>query len=300
MVIHNKAGETILDITVEDNSYRHRVIMGEHNITLYYSLAQHIELPIGSYCEFQGERYTLMRPESLKMKHSRHFEYTVIMEAEESKARIWKFRNPVDGRLKFHLTAKPKEHLQMFVDNMNRRDSGWKIGKCIDGAEILISYNHAFCIDALAQMAAELNTEYEINGKTVSLTKVEYNKNNPLPLSYGRGNGFRPGVGRSNYGDTPPVEILYTQGGADNIDSSKYGSRELLLPKNQSIRYDGIYFEGENDFNPKTARTYITDDLGYSIRLNDRNITSFAENSIYCSNIYPKRVGTISKVWVVD
>lgn len=285
---------------VDDNSYRHRVIMGDHNITLHYSLAEHVEIPVGAYCEFQGERYTLMRPESLKMKHSRNFEYTVVMEAGEAKARIWKFRNPVDGRLKFTLTAKPKEHLQMFVDNMNRRDTGWKIGECVEGTETLISYNHVFCLDALAQMASEFNTEYEITGKTVSLRKVEYNKNNPLALSYGRGNGFKPGVGRSNYGDTPPIEILYVQGGTDNIDASKYGSTELLLPKSQSIRYDGVYFEDEDGFKPDNARSYITDDLGYSIRRSDKALSSLAEDSLDCSDIYPKRVGTVSKVTVVD
>lgn len=300
MIIYDGTGAKILDVTVDDNSYRHRVIMGDHNLTLHYSLAEHVEIPVGSYCDFQGERYTLERPESLKMQHSRNFEYTVVMESSQAKARIWKFRNPVDGRLKFSLTAKPKEHLQMFIDNMNRRDSGWKIGKCVDGPEILINYNHAYCIDALGQMASECKTEYEFAGKTVSLCKVEYNKNNPLPLSYGRGNGFKPGVGRSNYGDTPPVEILFVQGGTQNIDASKYGSTELLLPKNQTIRYDGVYFEDEEGFNADNARTYITDDLGLSIRRGDKALTSLAEDSLDCSEIYPKRVGEISGVVVVD
>ena len=300
MIIYDGTGAKILDVTVDDNSYRHRVIMGDHNLTLHYSLAEHVEIPVGSYCDFQGERYTLERPESLKMQHSRNFEYTVVMESSQAKARIWKFRNPVDGRLKFSLTAKPKEHLQMFIDNMNRRDSGWKIGKCVDGPEILINYNHAYCIDALGQMASECKTEYEFAGKTVSLCKVEYNKNNPLPLSYGRGNGFKPGVGRSNYGDTPPVEILFVQGGTQNIDASKYGSTELLLPKNQTIRYDGVYFEDEEGFNADNARTYITDDLGLSIRRGDKALTSLAEDSLDCSEVYPKRVGEISGVVVVD
>ena len=300
MIIYDGTGAKILDVTVDDNSYRHRVIMGDHNLTLHYSLAEHVEIPVGAYCDFRGERYTLERPESLKMQHSRNFEYTVVMESSQAKARIWKFRNPVDGRLKFSLTAKPKEHLQMFIDNMNRRDSGWKVGKCVEGPEILINYNHAYCIDALGQMASECKTEYEFAGKTVSLCRVEYNKNNPLPLSYGRGNGFKPGVGRSNYGDTPPVEILFVQGGTQNIDASKYGSTELLLPKNQTIRYDGVYFEDEEGFNADNARTYITDDLGFSIRRGDKAMTSLAEDSLDCSEVYPKRVGEISGVVVVD
>lgn len=300
MIIYNDKGKKLLEIEVDDNSYRHRVIMGDYNLTLYYSLAEHVELPVGCYCDYQGERFTLERPEAFKMKHSRSFEYTVTMESSQAKAKIWKFRNPVDGRLKFSLTAKPHEHLQMFVDNMNRRDTGWAVGSCVSGDEVCISYSHAFCYEALEQMASTLNTEFEFNGKTVSLRKVEYNKNNPLPLSYGRGNGFKPNVGRSNYGETPPTEILYVQGGSDNIDPSKYGSSELLLPKSQSIGFDGVYFEDEEGFNADNARHYITDDLGFSIRRKDKDLTSLAESSLDCSDIYPKRVGEISSVVCVD
>ncbi|WP_206429366.1 hypothetical protein [Prevotella marseillensis] len=300
MIIYNDKGKKLLEIEVDDNSYRHRVIMGDYNLTLYYSLAEHVELPVGCYCDYQGERFTLERPEAFKMKHSRSFEYTVTMESSQAKAKIWKFRNPVDGRLKFSLTAKPHEHLQMFVDNMNRRDTGWAVGSCVSGDEVCISYSHAFCYEALEQMASTLNTEFEFNGKTVSLRKVEYNKNNPLPLSYGRGNGFKPNVGRSNYGETPPTEILYVQGGSDNIDPSKYGSSELLLPKSQSIGFDGVYFEDEEGFNADNARYYMTDDLGFSIRRKDKDLTSLAESSLDCSDIYPKHVGEISSVVCVD
>lgn len=300
MIIYSDKGKKLLEIEVDDNSYRHRVIMGDYNLTLYYSLAEHVELPVGCYCDYQGERFTLERPEAFKMKHSRSFEYTVTMESSQAKAKIWKFRNPVDGRLKFSLTAKPHEHLQMFVDNMNRRDTGWAVGSCVSGDEVCISYSHVFCYEALEQIASTLNTEFEFNGKTVSLRKVEYNKNNPLPLSYGRGNGFKPNVGRSNYGETPPTEILYVQGGSDNIDPSKYESSELLLPKSQSIGFDGVYFEDEEGFNADNARYYMTDDLGFSIRRKDKDLTSLAESSLDCSDIYPKRVGEISSVVCVD
>lgn len=300
MVIYSDKDKQILEVEVDDNSYRHRVIMGDYNITLYYSLAEHVELPVGAYCIYQGERYTLKRPEAFKMKHSRNFEYTVTMESGQADAKMWKFRNPVDGRLKFSLTAKPHEHLQMFVDNMNRRDTGWEVGQCVEGDEVCISYDHVYCYEALSQMASKLGTEFEFVGKTVHLHKVEYNKNSPLPLSYGRGNGFKPNVGRSNYGDTPPVEILFTEGGTQNIDASKYGSAELLLPKLQTIGYDGVKFSDEEGFNSSNARWYITDNLGYSIRRSDKEVTSLAEDSLDCSDIYPKRVGTISSVEVVD
>lgn len=309
MKIYDKSDRLLLDITPDDNSYRNRAIMGENDLTLYFSLPTHIELPIGAYCSFEGETYTLMRPEQFKMKHNRLFEYTVTFSSSQASAKIWKFRNPVDGRLKFPLTAKPKEHLQMFIDNMNRRDTGWTMGECIDDVEKLISYDHDYCWDALTKIANEFKTEFEFRGKRVSLRKVEYNKSYPLPLSYGRGNGFKPNIGRSNSSDVLPVEILFVQGGDRNIDRSKYPKSEtlravsngcLLLPVGATIGYDGEHFEGEDGYNPANARHYAVDDLGLSIRNIDRSLTTMAEDSLDRSDDYPKRVGTISSVVAVN
>lgn len=309
MKIYNASDGLILDVAVDDTSYRYRVIMGDHNLTLRFSLAEHVEIPVGSYCVFQGQRYTLERPEDFNKIHSRNYDYTITFQSAEFKARIWKFRNPVDGRLKFPLTAKPKEHLQMFIDNMNRRDTGWTIGNCIEGEEVLINYDHDFCRDALAKMASELKTEYHFDGKRVSLCKLEVNKDKPLPLSYGRGHGFKTGVGRSNSGDNPPTEILYVQGGTDNIDRSKYPPLSepnvrassggcLLLPRNATLQFDGEHFEGEDGFTPSLAHTYVTDDLGLSLRRADKELSSLAEDSLDCSSIYPKRVGKVGEVFV--
>ena len=40
----------------------------------------------------------------------------------------YRFRNTMDGWLKFSLTDKLHEYLQMLVDNLNLREKGWAIG----------------------------------------------------------------------------------------------------------------------------------------------------------------------------
>lgn len=299
MKIYN--GDTlVLDIQVDDDSYRYRAVMGDDSLTLKFSLSQHVKIPVGSHCIFQNDTYTLMRPENLVMRHTRNFEYTVIMESYKAYLGMYKFRNTVDGRLKFSLTARPEEHLQMLVDNMNQRDAGWTIGECIDSTEKLITYNHTYCVDAITQIAEMFNTEWEVSGKRISLKKVEYNKDNPLSLSYGKGNGFRPGIGRTNFDDTLPVEVLYVQGGSRNIDAGKYGSSELLLPKGKTIKYDGAHFEDETGFNSANARTYKTDAAGFSIQRADKSLSNGAEDSLDCSETYPHRDEKILKVIVVN
>lgn len=59
-ILHNNI--EILNIQVDDSSYRYRAIKGDHNLTLYFSLAEHVEIPVGAYCVYENETYTLESP----------------------------------------------------------------------------------------------------------------------------------------------------------------------------------------------------------------------------------------------
>lgn len=288
----------LIDIEVNDESYRYRAIKGEHNITLYFSLPEFLEIPVGAYCEYQNEVFTLYCPANLKMQHSRNFEYTVVFEAAQAELKMAMFRNPVDGRLKFSITATPRELMEILVTNMNRVFSGWEIKACIDDTiPRTLSFNHTICSDALAQIAEEFGTEYEFDRRNVSLHKVEYNKDNPLSLSYGKGNGFKSGIGRTNYSSESPLGVLYIQGGSRNIDSSRNGGvAELRLPKGQSLRFDGLRFEEEEGFDAEKSVTYETDSEGLCIKREKESQLYSTEGSLDCSEIFPSRIGTISDV----
>ena len=278
--------DTTLDVQEIDDSYRYRSLMGDHNLTLKFSLPEYVEIPVGAWCEYMAIRYTLAAPANIKKNGTRDIEYTLIMESAQYQLNRYKLRNTVDKRLKFSMCATPKEYIQVIVDNLNQRDSGWAVGDCIVSTEKTIAFDHSFVSDALQSVADTFNSEWEIVGKTIHLKKVEYFKDDPLPLSYGKGNGFVPGVGRTTETGSRPVEILFVQGGSQNIDRSKYGSAELLLPKSQTLEYEG--------------RTYISDADGYSIRRQDKAVLYNNEDSLDCSEIYPSRVGKVTKVEVID
>lgn len=304
ITLHN--GSETIELLTDDNSYSYEAVMGEDTLTLYFSHPGYLNVPVGSWCEFYGKRYSLKKDSNFKKNGERNYSYTLVLETSKADTELWKIRNTVDNRIKFPYTAKPKEHLKLIVDNLNRRSSGWVIGECIEGTEKLINYNHTVCLDALSQLAETYETEYQItetviegvHTKTVHLKKVEYNKDNPLTLSYGKGHGFKTGVGRES-GDIPP-EIILVETTDRNIDYSKYGAKELLMPKSQTIRYDGTRFEGEEGFNASASRTYKTDEYGTAVMRADRELTTAKEDSLDCTEIYPSRVGEVSKVTTVD
>lgn len=276
---------TYIDILPTDESYRYRSIMGEHTLTLYFALPSYTDIPTGAWCEFQGERYTLNQPAKVVKHNTRHFEYTLTMDSEGVNLKNYKFRNPNDKTLKFPFTASPRYHIQILVDCLNMIDSGWQVGNCIEASEKLVSYNHNNCLEALEMIAKAFETEYEIIGKTIHLHKVEYFKDNPLPLQYGKGKGFKTGVSRTT--EQSRITRLYVQGGERNIDRSKYGNKELLLPKSQEYMYEGV--------------TFLSDDKGLSIAIKNAQNNGFVnEQSLDLSHIYPKRKGTITEVFEVD
>ena len=276
---------TYINVLPTDESYRYRSIMGEHTLNIYFSLSTYTDIPTGAWCEFQGERYTLNQPAKVVKHNSRHFEYTLTMDSEGANLKNYKFRNPNDKALKFPFTASPHYHIQILVDCLNMIDSGWQVGTTIEANEKLISYNHNNCLEALDMIAKAFETEYEIIGKTIHLHKVEYFKDNPLPLQYGKGKGFKTGVSRTT--EQSRITRLYIQGGERNIDRSKYGNKELLLPKSQEYVYEGV--------------TFVSDDKGLSIAIKNAQNNGFInEQSLDLSHIYPSRKGTISAVFEVD
>lgn len=286
MKIYNSSGIEIIDIQVDDSSVRYRSIMSDDSLTLKFSHTATVSIPVGSYVIFEGQRYTLWLPENVKKHNTRNFEYTVVLGGYREALKLFKYKDmsSMPYRLKFSLTAKPVEFLQLLVDNMNIHDTGWTVGDCIDTSERTISFNHEYCSDVLSRIAQEFSTEYEFESKKIHLGKVEKFKDAPLALSYGKGNGFKSGVARANDGDKQPIGRLYVQGGERNIDYSKYGSTSLLLPKSATLVVDG--------------KTYRTDAHGMYITRDGNNL--LAEDSYDAQSIYPSRIGTISEVIAVD
>lgn len=279
---------TTLDVQESDSSYRYRSLMSKPQLVLKFSLSEFVEIPVGAWCEYQGVKYKLGSPENIKKNGTRNIEYTLTLGTLEDNMSLYKMRNPVDKRLKWSMCAKPHELVEAIVWNLNQRDGAgvWKVGECLDAAEQTVEFNHTYVDAALQDVANKFETEWEINDYTISLHKVEYFKDDPLPLAYGKGNGFEPGVGRTTQSDELPIKRLYVQGGDRNIDRSKYGSAELLLPKSQTLVYEG--------------RIYQSDAEGYSIERLDKVSDAVKEDSLDCSEIYPSRVGTVSAVECID
>lgn len=300
MIIYNPNGSAIIDIEVDDTSYRLQSIMDKDEVLLEFSLTEHVELPIGAYIIFQGLKYELLKDENVKINHSRDLEYKVLFYGPTERARNYIIHNTIDHRLKFDLIAKPSDHLAMIVANLNERDGSgvWSVGSCIEKNELAISYNHTYCIDGLKQLADQCGTEYEITRLTpttfsVGLHKVEYFKDDPLSLGYGSENGFKSDIEREN--SSAGLEKVWIEGGDKNISLKEYGASILHLPKNLSFSFDGSKFSGESGYVSSKGVSMVTDADGYSVKLASAALNA-AEGSLDVTSIFPKRIGLVKSL----
>jgi len=297
--IFNSSDELILSVYPDDTSYRYKAIMGENTLTLKFSLETFIEFEVDSYIDYKAERYFLWDAGNIVKENTRNFDYTLQLQTYAALLGTKQFKfftvdglgNPIPPyKVKGSYSGTPQDFLTLIVRNMNDGDSGWSVGSCIVGEAKLMSFNQLTCSEFLTQVANEYKTEWEIIGKTISLGKVEKDKESPVPLSYGFGNGFKSGVKRDN-GDTSQINRLLVQGGSTNIDKSKYriynmvGSDILLLPANATKVYNGV--------------TYQTDAFGTYVQ-RDGLTGRIREGSYENVDIYPQRVGTVSSVVTVD
>lgn len=307
--------------------------MGDDNIVLQFSMAEFYDFPIGCHISFNSREYTLLELGAVTKVNERQYDYTLTFEAPQKRLNSYKFRNMVDGRLNFTLTAQPFEYVQHIVDNMNYRDGGntWTVGECVQSAEKTASFSHNTLMDALNQIAQLFETEWEItDGYTINLRKAEYNKikSDRNTLQYGKGKGFLTGVSRQNSGEKA-VDVLWVEGGDRNINAQTYTydkviegqpqtlhANKLRLPRSGTFYYvqpteptekGTVYSQAEVDaFIPSvregimaTSMVVTTDADGFGIHRRPQDyINNGYEDSTDLTDIYPHKVLTISSVYL--
>ena len=294
VTIYAHNGTLLRDIDVNDDSCRTAELMGYDMLMLRFTLTESVTFPLRCYSDFENRRYRLFKAPEVTKRDERQFEYVMQMYTDEFLLHTTMLRNSVDYRLKFPYTATPREHLEMICANLNLTDGegGWAVDysktlgmeqdangaytgrdgqKYADRGEMkTVSFEFAYCIDAISSVAQAFGTEYEVETwverdvvkKYLSLHLVEYNKATPLEMRYGRDKGFVSGIVRRNDSDIPPVDRLYIQGGEQNIpehygqtatvngDTTTWSgerSNTLLLPKNAACFYHGgAFFFSQN------------------------------------------------------
>lgn len=267
--IYDKANNLRLTASPNTSSSVTEEIGGECSVSASFTHTEYIPLDVDDYIELEGVRYKVKSRYRPKQKNTQTYEYSVkfyapIHDAEDT---LMLFQEG-GTTSEFSYDGGPREHLQLWIDNMNRRAGGnlWSIGTVITADNKTIDYRNVKCWDAAFGsngIAATFETEMWADGYAINLCKAE--RGEMVELGYLQG---LTNLAQEDNGEVKFFTRLFPLGSTRNIDATKYGYSRLQLPDRS------LYVDKNVDL--------------YGVK-EETEETAFSE-------IFPKYIGTISSV----
>lgn len=267
--IYDKANNLRLTASPNTSSSVTEEIGGECSVSASFTHTEYVSLDVDDYIELEGVRYKVKSRYRPKQKNTQTYEYSVkfyapIHDAEDT---LMLFQEG-GTTSEFSYDGGPREHLQLWIDNMNRRAGGnlWSIGTVISADNKTIDYRNVKCWDAAFGsngIAATFETEMWADGYAINLCKAE--RGEMVELGYLQG---LTNLAQEDNGEVKFFTRLFPLGSTRNIDATKYGYSRLQLPDRS------IYVDKNVDL--------------YGVK-EETEETAFSE-------IYPKYIGTVSSV----
>ena len=267
--IYDKANNLRLTASPNTSSSVTEKIGGECSVSASFTHTEYVPLDVDDYIELESVRYKVKSRYRPKQKNTQTYEYSVkfyapIHDAEDT---LMLFQEG-GTTSEFSYDGGPREHLQLWIDNMNRRAGGnlWSIGTVITADNKTIDYRNVKCWDAAFGsngIAATFETEMWADGYAINLCKAE--RGEMVELGYLQG---LTNLAQEDNGEVKFFTRLFPLGSTKNIDASKYGYSRLQLPDRS------LYVDKNVDL--------------YGVK-EETEETAFSE-------IFPKYIGTISSV----
>lgn len=266
--IYNKSGNLILTASPNTSSSLTEEIGGECSVSASFTHTSFILLDVDSYIELEGVRYKVKKQYRPKQKNTQTYEYSVkfyapIHDAED----VLMLFTEGDITSEFIYDGGPREHLQLWIDNMNRLAGAnvWSIGTVISAENKTIEYKNLKCWDAAFGsngIAATFETEMWADGFVINLCKAS--RGEQIQLGYLSG---LTNLAQEDNGEIKFFTRLFPLGSTRNIDASKYGYSRLQLPSRakyveKNVALYGVKEEYEeaafSDIYPKYEGTVST------------------------------------------
>ena len=267
--IYDKANKLRLTASPNTSSSVTEEIGGECSVSASFTHTEYIPLDVDDYIELESVRYKVKSRYRPKQKNTQTYEYSVkfyapIHDAEDT---LMLFQEG-GTTSEFSYDGGPREHLQLWIDNMNRRADAnlWSIGTVIVADNKTIDYRNVKCWDAAFGsngIAATFETEMWADGYVINLCKAE--RGEMVELGYLQG---LTNLAQEDNGEVKFFTRLFPLGSTRNIDATKYGYSRLQLPDRS------LYVDKNVDL--------------YGVK-EETEETAFSE-------IFPKYIGTISSV----
>lgn len=228
--IYNQSGVLKLTVSTSSSSTWNNELMTENTVSASWVHSMYVPLEVNDYVILEGVKFSIKKEYKPKQKNTQTYDYSVKFYAPIHDAEQVMYLNLTDGQYnpQFSLDGSPREHLQKWVDNMNRiyASAVWSIGNVVVADNQTIEYNNLTCWDALASMSETFNTEWWADGFVLNLSRCE--RGEQIELGYMQ--GLTSLTQSENSNDVKFFTRLIPLGSTKNIDASRYGFSRLQLP----------------------------------------------------------------------
>ena len=249
------------DVFLRPDSYLFDEIKGDNIAVLSFDVLNPIDIRLNDYILIDDAKYKIRHPEQiLKEETSLGYRYTVTFYADQYELQntaFFLFGQPERKKLHDTYNGTARQVLDLIVQNLNRNDSGWSVGSCIQSEQRTFNFKDMKCSEVLDRVASEFETEYWVKNKTVFVGERKY-PSSGLILGQGEGAGFKQ-LEVTAVSEVPPTTVLFPYGSDKNLGSD-YGNDFLVLPNGQvqlsknvdkygrfevSKQFDSIFPKGE-------------------------------------------------------
>lgn len=288
----------ILSAKPTEQSTVNQELMGEHVLTLQFTLDIMYDLRIGDYCNVYGNTYYIHAQKlPVITKNSRFgFDYDIQMMAAQYLLQNVVFLNDL-SQPDFSLYATAETFMDQLIINAKRNGINWKKGGVIGTEYKNLTFSGVDCLTALGTLAQAFDTEWFVDGTTINLAKkLTYT---PYIFQYGKGKGMYD-IKRQPADSSSVVTRLYVFGGSQNIPLNyRNGSTRLLLPASADPKMiNNVTYTVVNNGNGTQTITFKwnkpTDPTITKTTLNIRNINNTGD--IFTAYTDPNIPGTTSVI----
>ena len=272
--IKDISGKILKSVIETADCKKYEELMSLCYISLSWDDENNIQLPAGSYIEYNGEKYRLIEPYDPSFKDESTFQYTPKF---YDKIALWSKKplflvTDTGEETDWAMTAYPGQFMEAVVRALSKY-TGETFTYSVDASIAqstmeYISFQNKNIFDGLTEIANKWDVEWWVEGNIIHLSKCQYGE--PITLEVGKNVGI-PAVTNNKdgyftrfyaFGSTKNITQEYDDGGFTN------GLVNKRLTLNPSL-YPGGYMDIRPDLHPEEVfvKTLIFDNIFPSSKL---------------------------------
>lgn len=272
--IKDISGKILKSVIETADCKKYEELMSLCYISLSWDDENNIQLPAGSYIEYNGEKYRLIEPYDPSFKDESTFQYTPKF---YDKIALWSKKplflvTDTGEETDWSMTAYPGQFMEAVVRALSKY-TGETFTYSVDASIAqstmeYISFQNKNIFDGLTEIANKWDVEWWIEGNIIHLSKCQYGE--PITLEVGKNVGIPTVTNNKDgyftrfyaFGSTKNITQEYDDGGFTN------GLVNKRLTLNPSL-YPGGYMDIRPDLHPEEVfvKTLIFDNIFPSSKL---------------------------------